>query len=144
MTNDSVKPPVWFWIVSVIALIWNGMGVMNYLARAYMTEEALAALPEAQQAQFAPVPAWVTAAFAIAVFGGTLGSILLLLRKKLAYMTLVISLAGILVQMFHGLFLMDNAEGFGTGGITLMITIIVFGVGLVFLAKKGKEKGWLS
>ena len=80
--NSTNKPPVWFWIVSVVALIWNGMGVMAYLGQAYMSDDALAALPEAEQALYANVPAWATAAFAIAVWGGLLGCLALLLRKK--------------------------------------------------------------
>ena len=71
MTNSTNKPPVWFWIISVIALIWNGLGVMAYLARAFATEEMIAALPEEQQAEYlVEYPAWYTAAFAIAVFAG--------------------------------------------------------------------------
>ena len=77
------KPPVWFWIVSIVALIWNGLGVMAYLARAYATDEMIAALPPEQQAEFlAEHPAWYTAAFAIAVFAGVLGCLALLLRKN--------------------------------------------------------------
>ena len=38
MTTSINKPPTWFWIVSVIALIWNGMGVNQYLGQAYQTE----------------------------------------------------------------------------------------------------------
>ncbi len=64
MTNSSIKPPIWFWIISVLALIWNILGVSAYLAQAYMTDETLAALPEADQAIYANLPAWYTAAFA--------------------------------------------------------------------------------
>lgn len=33
--STRTKPPIWFWIISVIALIWNLMGVMAYLGQAY-------------------------------------------------------------------------------------------------------------
>ena len=48
-----------------------------------MTAEDLAALPLEQQPLYENIPAWVTGAFAIAVFGGSLACILLLIRKKL-------------------------------------------------------------
>ena len=81
MTN-SVKPPIWFWLVSVIALLWNLMGVFNYLNQAYNQEALLEAMDQAQREVFEGIPAWATAAFAIAVFAGAIGSIGLLIRKK--------------------------------------------------------------
>lgn len=52
MTSTN-KPSVVFWIIAVIAFIWNGMGVIAYLAQAYITDEAKALLPEAR-ASFTP------------------------------------------------------------------------------------------
>jgi len=72
MTESKIKPTTSFWIIGIIALIWNLMGVFAYLQEAYMTVEDLAALPPDQQALFENVPAWVTSAFAFAVFGGAL------------------------------------------------------------------------
>ena len=46
MTEKSTnKPPVWFWIVSAVALIWNGIGVNMYLQQAYDTESYRAMYP---------------------------------------------------------------------------------------------------
>ena len=84
MTDQSTtKPPVWFWIISVVALLWNGMGVNAYLQQAYMTEGFKAQYNAEQLEAIANTPAWVTAAFAIAVFAGFLGCVGLLLRKKM-------------------------------------------------------------
>ncbi|MGB5205651.1 MAG: hypothetical protein WBN63_15820, partial [Eudoraea sp.] len=82
--KSNTKPPVWFWIVSIVALLWNLMGVMAYLGQAYMTDEMKAGYTSDQLALMESTPAWVTAAFAIAVWGGLLGCIVLLLRRKLA------------------------------------------------------------
>ncbi|MBN2868591.1 MAG: hypothetical protein JXK08_07965, partial [Flavobacteriaceae bacterium] len=61
MTTTAQKPPIWFWIVSVIALLWNAMGVMAYLGQAFLTEEALAAMPPEQQEIYSiDYPAWYT------------------------------------------------------------------------------------
>lgn len=71
--NTSVKPPVWFWVVSVIALLWNLLGVMNYLNLAFNQVALMEAMDQAQREVFEGIPAWATAAFAIAVFSGNLG-----------------------------------------------------------------------
>ena len=137
MTNSMNKPPIWFWIVSVLALIWNGMGVNAYLQQAYDTESYRAMYTEEQLEIAANMPAWVTAAFAIAVFGGTLGSILLLLRKKLATSVFMISLLAVIVQMGYLLF-NDYASS-----IVMTIMIIVFAIFLVWFAKHSASKGWI-
>ncbi len=76
--NVTTKPPAWFWIVSVVALLWNLMGAMAYLAQAFITDEGKAMLPSDQQELLESTPAWATAAFAIAVWAGVLGCILAL------------------------------------------------------------------
>ncbi|WP_370089662.1 hypothetical protein [Ekhidna sp.] len=144
MTNESGKPPVWFWVVSVIALLWNLAGVGAYLSQAYAPDDVIAQMEQAVQDLINQTPAWATAAFAIAVWGGALGSLLLLLRKKLAHTVLIISLAGILVQMFYNFFMSNSMEVYGPGGAIMPIMVLLIGIGLVFFAKKGKTEGWLK
>lgn len=140
MTTTTVsKPPVSFWIIAVLALIWNGLGVMAYIARAFMTDEMIAALPEEQQAEFLmEFPAWYTAAFAFAVFFGALGCLLLLFRKKLAYVLLIISFIGVIVQ--HG-YLFANVD---IPSYIMPIMVIVVSVFLVWYSKSAIAKGWLN
>ena len=104
--NDqtSIKPPVWYWVVAAIALIWNLFGVMAYLGSVYMPPEAMEAMDANRRAFIENTPGWVTGAFAIAVFAGTIGCILLLFRKKLALPFFGASLGGILVQQYYGFF----------------------------------------
>ena len=80
----SYKPPLWFWILSALLLVWNLLGVMAYVQEATMTAEALQAMPAAERALLQSRPAWATAAFAFAVFGGASGCLLLLLRTRIA------------------------------------------------------------
>ncbi len=84
----TTKPPVWFWIISILALIWNSMGVNQYLQQAYNTEAFKSMVSTEELEMISQLPTWYTAVFAIAVFAGALGCILLLLRKKLAYFVL--------------------------------------------------------
>lgn len=145
MTEISTKKiPAWFWILSIVALIWNIMGVMAYLADAYMPEEVLTALPEVQQELYTGRPSWVTAAFAIAVFAGLLGCILLLLRKKLAKTMFLLSLLAVLVQNAYAFFMSNTIEVMGYQALYFPILIIIVAIALVVFTKKATEKGWLS
>jgi len=87
MSEDTIKAPTWFNVVAAVMLVWNLLGVMAYIAQVTMTPETLAALPEAERQLYASTPVWATAAYAIAVNGGALGCLLLLLKKNLAATT---------------------------------------------------------
>jgi len=65
---------------------------MNFLSQ--MNAETVAARPESYRAIVEARPAWATAAFAIAVFGGALGGVLLLVRRSAAYYVFIASLLG--------------------------------------------------
>ena len=138
MTNSTTKPPIWFWIVSILGLVWNGMGVNQYLGKAYQTESWKAQYTAEDLAMMADLPAWITAAFAIAVFAGAIGCLALLLRKKWAHGLLVLSLLAVIVQMGYMI-----AQGM-VKNMGMTIAIIVVALLLVWLSKKSKSKGWIS
>ncbi len=141
--TDSTRPPVWFWVVAVIALLWNLAGVGNYLAQAFATPDMLAAMPEHQREYMENTPSWVIGCFAIAVWGGTLASIFMLMRKKLAYMVFIVSLIGVIGQVSHSLLFSNAIEVYGPGGLVLPIFIVLIGVALVVISKKAIASGWL-
>ena len=143
--TTSNKPGAAFWIVAVLALLWNAMGVMRYLQQAYNSESFRELFNEEQLALIDSTPAWVTGVFAVAVFAGLIGCILLLVRKKWAIMTFLISLLAVLVQMGNSFFLTDAVEVFGTvEAIVMPIIVIAIAVFLYWWSKRCAAKGWIS
>ena len=120
------------------------MGVCNYLGQVLMSDEVLAALPKDQQLLYQDVPAWVTAAFAVAVFSGTLGAVFLLLKKKIASTFFILSFVGIVTQMSYGLLLDEKTDNYGQLGLLMPLMIIAVGAYLIWYSKKDKENRWLS
>ena len=141
---SQTKPPIWYWVVAAIALLWNAMGTMAYLTRVYMTEENRAALSEDMQTYLDNLPVWYTAVFAFAVFGGSLGSIALLMRQGLAYVLFIISFVAVLLQASYDLFLVENRPSYDTSDIFMIIMIPLVGAGLLYLTQLAKSKGWIS
>ena len=133
-----------FWIIGGLALLWNLIGVASYIMNVTMSEEALAALPEAEQALYTSVPTLVTSAFAIAVFAGLLGCVLLLMRKSLAYPVFIISLVAIVIQAGYNLFLSSALEVLGATAAILPILIVTVAAYLVWFSSNAKKKGILS
>ncbi|MEQ3661668.1 MAG: hypothetical protein ABNG98_03800 [Flavobacterium sp.] len=140
----TTKPSTAFWVISIIALVWNALGVNQYIQQAYMTDAFKAMYNEEQLEMITSSPSWVTAVFAIAVFGGIFGSIALLLRKKIARILFIISLIGILAQMYHNLFVIDSVALFGSEAVIMPIMILVFAVFLLWYSKFADKKNWLS
>lgn len=141
--TTKIKPPLWFWILSTMAFLWNIMGVIAYLGQAYMSEEDLEKMSQAERILLESQPAWVTGAFAIAVWGGTLGCILLLLRKTWARPVLLLSLIGIIAQLSYSFFMSNAFEVYGPGSMVMPLMVLVIGVTLFFLSKKGIAASWL-
>jgi hypothetical protein len=137
-------PPRSFWIIGVLALLWNLIGIATYLMTVTMGPEALAALPEAERAMHASTPAWDTSAYAIAVFGATLASVALLMRKAWSVPIFIVSLIAILLQMGFGIFATPLLEVQGAGAAILPLVIVVIAISLVWFSNAAKRKGWIS
>ena len=142
MTNSTTKPPVWFWIIGIIALLWHLIGVNAYLQQAYRTEGFTSMLSPEQLEAVNNIPAWATAAFAIAVFAGALGSVALLLRKKWAKQLFVLSILGIIVQMIYHLFMSNSSEIFGPPVMPALALIVL--LILVWYCNRSVTKGWIT
>ncbi len=136
--------PKWFFITAVLAVVWNLLGVMAFIGQMMMTPEMLAELPQAEQALYESTPLWATLAFACAVFGGALGSLALLMKKALAQPLLIISLAGVTIQMFHSFVISNSFEVFGPGGVIMPAMVIIIAIILVCISAAAKKNTWLS
>ena len=145
MSSSTNKPEKRFWIISTVALIWNLMGVNLYLQQAYHTESFRAMLTDEQFELIQTTPSWVIAAYAFAVFGGMIGCILLLFRKRLAKIFFIISLLGIIIQhVVYNIFIVNVMELFGPGSIIMPMMVIAIGGFLVWYTNKSITKKWLA
>ncbi|MCB9070364.1 MAG: hypothetical protein H6629_21520 [Calditrichae bacterium] len=137
-------PPKWFKPVAIAAFIWNLLGCLAYLSDVMLTPEDIAAMSEAEQALYAARPAWAVGATAIAVWGGALGCLGLILRKSWANLVLMLSLAGVVVQDI-ALFGMSNAAAMAGPVVYVMQGVVLLvAIGLVLLSRKALKLGWIS
>jgi hypothetical protein len=144
MNEKTVGGVHWsFWAIGAVALIWNVMGVMNFFMQ--MNADALASFPESHRAIIEGRPAWATGGFAIAVFGGALGCLLLLFRKSAATYSFIASLLGVIVAMTHTLGIAGSTINFSPFEILMMILMpLVVAAFLIWYSKQAENKGWIS
>src|SRR5437660_332053 len=138
MNDETVGGVHWsFWAIGAVTLIWNVLGVINFFMQ--MNADALASFPESHRAIVVGRPAWATGAFAIAVFGGALGCLLLLLRKPAAYYLFIASLLGVIVQLIHTLGMARSTIAYGPAEISLYILMpLGLAVFLIWYSKQAK------
>lgn len=115
MTERTIKTPWHLWLVGVVAVLFNSIGVYDFVMSmvqgpSYM---ASAGMTPAQIAHYQALPAWMTVDWAIGVFSALAGSVLILLRNKLAWPVLAVSLAAFLVSVAHTYLLTDGGKIMG-------------------------------
>ena len=81
--SDRPSPPVWFWVISILAALWYLLEVWGFYRVVSMTDDVFRTMPEDQQRFYQNMPLWVNTAFAGEVFGGVLGCLALLLSVTL-------------------------------------------------------------
>jgi hypothetical protein len=93
---------------------------------------------------FYSIPAWVVSAWAIGVWGGVLGALLLLLRRRLAVWVFLASLMGMIVTTFRNYFLADGMDVIGDA-FSLGFTAVIFlcALGLFLYARAMRKRGVL-
>jgi hypothetical protein len=141
--SHTGPPPVWFRVIAVVALLWFLMDISAFFMRVLMTENGINAMPANQQHLYRNMPHWVNVVFAGEVFGGALGSVGLLLRKKWALPSFAVSLLGVLSQTFHVWIRSDAISVMGVFAVVAPLVAILIGGGMIVLTKSATARGWL-
>lgn len=139
MNEKTVVGVHWsFWAIGAVGLIFNLVGCMNYISQ--MNAENVASMPDAYRAIVENRPAWGTAAFAIAVFGGSLGCLLLLLRKSVAFYVFILALVGAVVAQIPFLGMAGFPIEAWIGWLTQLVVVAFF----IWYSKQAESMRWIS
>lgn len=131
------KPSLSYWAIAGLGLLWNLMGCLNYIMQTASTSRA--DLPEQYLAIFTQRPVWATAAFAVAVFAGAVGCILLILRRRVAVQLLGLSLVGSLFALAYMIMTLGlSVNALLSTGISILMACI-----LLAIAMAARAQGWL-
>lgn len=148
MTQDATitpqRPPWHLWLVGCLGILWNAGGAYDYLMTQTQNESYMSRFTPEQLEFFYGFPTWLVAFWALAVWGGVLGALLLLLRKRLAVPVLLVSFLSMIVTAFHNFFLSDGLEVMGGVGLMFSGLIFVFALGLWLYARAMAKRGVLA
>lgn len=131
MPEDASHPPLpsWhLWLVGALGLLWNSVGAFDYVMMQSQNASYMGRFTPEQLAILLDLPRWLVAFWALAVWGGMLGALLVLLRRGLAVPVLLISLLAMSVTGVHDFV---SANGlYATGGTSPAFVLLIFGVAL--------------
>lgn len=126
---DTAVTPWHLWLVGIVALLWSGMGALDYVMTQTRNEAYMGAFSQEQLDFFYGIPAWAIATWAIAVWGGVLGAILLLFRSRHAVGVFLASLIAMVMTAFQNYVLSDGMAVMGDA-FSLAFTGAIFVVSL--------------
>ncbi|MDH3732883.1 MAG: hypothetical protein OEU54_05080 [Gemmatimonadota bacterium] len=137
------RTPRHLWLVGIAGLLWSSMGAFDYLMTETRNESYMSRFTPEQLEFFYGFPTWVVAFWAVAVWGGVLGTLLLLLRKRLAVPVLLGSFLAMIITSIHNFLLADGLAVMGGAGVAFSVLIFVFALGLWLYARSMAQRGVL-
>jgi hypothetical protein len=139
------SPPAHLWIVAILGTVWNGFGAFDFVMTVTANPAYLAKYVPEVTNYYVNLPVWLVAFWALAVWGGLAGSLLLLVRSKHAVMMFALALLGLFVTTVYQFILSLPPADLTTTDMLLM-TLLVWAVGIALFvyAREMQRKGVLG
>jgi len=139
--NEAGRRTPWYlWAFGAFALLWNGFGVMLWGGTTFQPETFLKDTPPVQREYVTGLPMWSFLTWGVGVLGGAIGSLLLLMRNRLAVAAFAASLFGAVVTQFV---YVTNPPPPGYFNPGLTIFIVAFAAISLWFAQWAKKRGIL-
>jgi hypothetical protein len=127
---QAPKTPWHLWVVGVVSLLWNSGGALDFVMTQTKNAAYMKGFTQAQLDFFYGFPLWVVAAWGIATWGGVVGSLLLLFRRKLAVPLFLASFIGMVLTTIHNYGLSNGWQVMGGVG-PLIFSAVIFVIALL-------------
>jgi hypothetical protein len=137
------KPPTWYYLVAGLITFWALIGCYAYLSQVSMSADDLAQLPAQQREIWAMMPAWVTGAYASAVWIGLAGAICLLIRLRIAQTLFIVSLAAVIVQFGWTFAATPILSTMGGSAAIFPLVIAAIGAFEIWFSRMAATRRWL-
>ena len=141
--DDEFKPRAlagWYMPAAVASLLFMAFGCVMYLMHVLADP---AAMPLDQRAAYEAEPMWVTAAYAIAVWIGLAGTVMLVMRKKLAEPLVMVSLIAVLIWLAGLLLVTGLRENMSANDLLVAIVVTALTWTIFWFARHSRQRGWL-
>lgn len=149
-TTAQARTPAHLWIVGILSVFWNCFGaydyVMSHMRDTHYIASAMPGVdPTVALAWMDAFPIYAKVGWALGVWGGLLGAILLLIRSRYALWAFALSMIGIVLSIGYQLVAGPKLPGAPQGALYTMMpyVIIVIGAALLAYSNAMQKKGVL-
>lgn len=140
----TARAPAHLWIVGILSLLWNAFGCYDYFMTQTANQAYLANFPADAITYTNALPAWLTAFWALGVWGGLAGSVLLLIRSRYAVWAFALSAIGAVVGIGYQLFMTQMPASMKEGMMgAIPYAVIVIALFLLWYSRGEEKKGVL-
>ncbi|MDO7841135.1 hypothetical protein [Sphingomonas immobilis] len=141
----KLRPPIWFYVIGVLLLLWGAMGVYAFYADVTMSAADLAKLPAYDQRLLASRPVWFPWLYGASVWSGLIGSALLLARSAHARWLFIVSLITVVV-MFGFIFIATDLIAVKGVGVAMGFPVFIFAICVleVWLSGHAIKRRWIG
>ena len=145
------RTPAHLWVVGVLALLWNAFGAYDYMMTRMRNTDYFASMmpgvdPNAVLAWIDAFPIYAQVGWGLGVWGGVLGSVLLLMRSRYAVWAFAVSIVGMALSLGYQILRappMPGADALGAMADVMPLVIIFVGLVLLAYAYSQAKKGVL-
>jgi membrane-bound acyltransferase YfiQ involved in biofilm formation len=139
----SKSAPWHYWAIAIISLLWNGFGGYDYTMTNLRDPDYLKMFPADMVPYMDTLPAWLTGAWALGVWGAIAGSVLLLLRSRHAVAAFAVSLAGAFVSFGYEYLNNPPSSMTSPSGVVMSVVILAAVLLLLWYARRSRAQGIL-
>lgn len=145
-TTAPVRTPMHLWIVGGLALLWNCFGAYDYVMTrmhnmTYIAQSMPGVDPHAALAWVDGMPLYAQVGWALGVWGGLIGALMLVMRSRYALWAFAVSMLGIVLGMGYQLLLAPPLNG--AGGKIIQYVVILIGAALLAYSQAMVKRGIL-
>ena len=142
----AARAPAHLWIVGILSLVWNCFGAYDYtMTRMRNTDYIAGAMPGVDPATALAwvdsMPMYAQVGWALGVWLGLLGSVLLLMRSRWAVWSFGLSLVGAVLSLGYQLLLATPMPGASESPLMKVVPAFVLLIAAaLFWYARGQEK----
>ncbi len=143
MDDQHASRPLaaWYKPAAIASLLFMALGCIMYLMQVLADP---ATMPPDQRTAYEALPSWVTAAFAISVWIGAAGALLLVMRKKLAEPLLLVSLIAVLVWLAGMMLTAGVRENMSANDLLVALVVTALTWTIFWFARHSRQREWLK
>jgi hypothetical protein len=122
---EGRSAPFHLWLIGILALLWSAFGCYDYWMTETGNQAYLANYPADAVAYMDTLPRWIIATWALGVWGGLAGSLLLLARSRFAVWLFGLSAVGAIIGLGYQMFATAEPASMKTGAMAVMPWVVI-------------------